>query len=685
MEFSATGAIAPPDEDLLFHDDPFLKPHQDDIQRRYACFEHKKTKICSSEESLLKFSKGYNYFGYHKTEDGGLVWREWAPNATSLYLRGDFNQWEKEQYPFKSIGYGKWELYLPATVHIPHKSIVKLLIRTREGQLLDRISPWSKYVKKPNESTNLSYDSVFWMPSTEEMYIFKHQRPSKPSRLRIYESHVGIASPEPKVSTYSYFTQVMLPMIKDLGYNCIQLMAIMEHVYYASFGYQVTNFFAASSRYGTPEELKELVDTAHSMGIIVLLDVVHSHASKNVLDGLNQFDGSDSCYFHSGARGSHSLWDSRLFDYSSWEVLRFLLSNLTWWIEEYGFDGFRFDGVTSMLYHHHGIGFGFSGDYKEYFGSNTDTESVVYFMLANHLLHSTYPFVITIAEDVSGMPTLCRPVCEGGLGFDYRLAMAIPDMWIKLLKEQRDEDWDMEAIAYTLSNRRYKEPCICYAESHDQALVGDKTIAFWLMDKEMYDFMSVTTPLTPIIDRGLALHKMIRLLTHGLGGEGYLNFIGNEYGHPEWLDFPRAGNNESYHYARRQVNLVSDDLLRYKFLYRFDKAMNELEERFSWLECPPGFISRKDSHDKVMVFDRAGVVFIFNFHPSKSFVDYKVGVNSCGKYKIVLDSDAEWFGGHSRLDHSVEYLVDNWAYAGRAASITVYIPCRMALVLAKVE
>jgi len=370
----------------------------------------------------------------------------------------------------------------------------------------------------------------------------------------------------------------MLPRIRYLGYNAIQLMAIMEHAYYASFGYQVNSFFAASSRYGTPEDLKELIDTAHGMGLVVLLDVVHSHASNNVLDGLNMFDGSDHLYFHGGGKGRHDLWDSRLFNYGNHEVLRFLLSNLRFWMEEYQFDGFRFDGVTSMLYVHHGIGTGFSGGYHEYFGPAVDNDSLMYLMLANELLHTTYPECITIAEDVSGMPALCLPLPLGGVGFDYRLSMAIPDMYIKLLKEKSDDEWNMGNLAFTLSNRRHGEKTIAYAESHDQALVGDKTLMMWLCDKEMYTHMSVLTESTPVIERGLALHKMIRLVTHGLGGEGYLNFEGNEFGHPEWLDFPRAGNNDSYWYARRLLNLTEDPLLRYKFLNEFDRAMQLTEE-----------------------------------------------------------------------------------------------------------
>jgi 1,4-alpha-glucan branching enzyme len=525
-----------------------------------------------------------------------------------------------------------------------------------------------------------AYDARFWNPPKDQKYVFKNQRPPKPASARIYEAHVGISSPEPKVATYKEFTANTLPRIRDLGYNVIQLMAVMEHAYYASFGYQVNNFFAASSRYGFPDDLKELIDVAHGMGITVLLDVVHSHASKNVLDGLNQFDGSDHQYFHEGAKGRHELWDSRLFNYGHHEVLRFLLSNLRFWMEEYQFDGFRFDGVTSMMYTHHGIGTGFSGGYHEYFGPSVDVEGVVYLMLANEMLHRLYPGIITIAEDVSGMPALCVPLSLGGVGFDYRLAMAIPDLYIKWLKEKSDDEWDMGQLTYTLTNRRHGEKTIAYAESHDQALVGDKTMMMWLCDAELYTNMSVFSPMTPVISRGLALHKMIRLLTNGLGGEGYLNFEGNEFGHPEWLDFPREGNGNSFHYARRQFNLVDDELLRYRFLNDFDKVMQHTEAKYGWLAADQAYISLKHDSDKIIVFERAGLLWIFNFHPTQSYTDYRVGVEVAGTYRPVINTDEKQYGGFGNITNDSRYFTSPMAWNDRANFVQVYIPTRTAVV-----
>ncbi|XP_076812119.1 1,4-alpha-glucan-branching enzyme-like [Clavelina lepadiformis] len=671
-----------PDLDKFYQLDSHMKPFESELKRRYAMFSNIKKKI-EEYEGMKHFSQGYKEFGVKVLSSGGIHCKEWAPGAKAVYLRGDFNNWEQWGWKYERKDNGKWELIIPpkedGSCPIAHLSQLMLIIQTHDDQYLERISPWAPYVVQ--HGGHGTYKWIFWNPASP--YEFKHPRPEKPKSVRIYEAHIGISSYEGKVASYTHFKVNVLPRIKKLGYNCIQLMAVMEHAYYASFGYQVTNFFAASSRYGTPDELKELLDTAHGMGLYVLLDVVHSHACKNVLDGLNMFDGTDGCYFHSGYRGSHALWDSRIFNYSSWEVMRFLISNLRWYMDEYMFDGFRFDGVTSMLYHDHGISRGFSGDYHEYFGLQMDLEAIVYLMLANDMLKSFYPHMITIAEDVSGMPGMCRPISEGGIGFDYRLAMAIPDKWIKVLKEVKDENWNMGNIFHTLTNRRHGEKCIAYAESHDQALVGDKTLAFWLMDKEMYTHMSTMTDLTPIIDRGIALHKMVRLITHGLGGEGYLNFIGNEFGHPEWLDFPREGNNSSYHYARRQFHLADDDLLRYKFLNRFDSAMQNTEEKYGWLNAPQGYVSRKHEDDKVFIFERNGVLFLFNFHPTKSFTGYRVGVGQPGKYKVVLDSDDPFFGGHDRNDRSVEFFTNNIPWDGRQQSLMVYLPCRSAMLMAK--
>ena len=661
--------------------DPWLEPFKPALRSRFSKAQKWIQTINDTEGGLDQFSRGYERFGFTVGPDGTIAYREWAPNALKAFLIGDFNGWNRDSHPMKRDDYGVWEMQLQPVNGKPaieHDSKIKIsLVVPNDHARAERIPAWITRVTQ-DLAVSPVYDARFWNPPTK--YTFKYPRPPKPLSARIYEAHVGISSPDPKVATYAEFTANTLPRIHRLGYNTIQLMAIMEHAYYASFGYQINSFFAASSRYGFPDDLKHLIDTAHGLGITVLLDVVHSHASKNVLDGLNHFDNSDHQYFHEGAKGRHELWDSRLFNYGSHEVLRFLLSNLRFWMEEYQFDGFRFDGVTSMLYTHHGIGTGFSGGYHEYFGPNVDEDGVVYLMLANELLHTLYPSCITIAEDVSGMPALCVRLGLGGVGFDYRLAMAVPDLYIKWLKERSDMEWDMAALAFTLTNRRYGEKTIAYAESHDQALIGDKTLLFWLCDAEMYTNMSILSPFTPVIERGLALHKMIRLITHGLGGEAYLNFEGNEFGHPEWLDFPREGNGNSFAYARRQFNLVDDSSLRYGLLNAFDAAMQWAEEKYGWLHSPQAYVSLKNDEDKVIVFERAGLLWMFNFHPSKSYTDYRVGVEAAGTYRVVLNSDQKAYGGLGRVEDTQRLFTTDFEWNGRKNFLQAYLPTRTAVV-----
>lgn len=682
----------------IFQVDPELVPHGQHLNYRYEQYLKWKEKIKKYEGGLEKFSSGFLKFGFNREGDC-IIYREWAPAAQSALLVGDFNGWDGSKHKMEKDEFGIWTIKIPDTngkPAIPHRSKLKIRLQHGNGTWHDRIPAWIKWATPEPGQLGASYNGINWDPPASEKYTFKHPQPSKPSAPRIYEAHVGMSSVEPRVATYTEFADKVLPRIKSNNYNTVQLMAVMEHSYYGSFGYHVTNFFAVSSRSGTPEELKYLIDKAHSLGLRVLIDIVHSHAGNNVTDGLNGYDfgqSSESSYFHTGDRGYHKLWDSRLFNYGNWEVQRFFLSNLRWWLDEYKFDGFRFDGVTSMLYHHHGINMSFSGNYSEYFGINTDVEAVVYLMLANDLIHDLYPNATVIAEDVSGMPTLCRPVCEGGVGFDYRLAMGIPDKWIKLLKEVRDERWKMGEICHTLMNRRYTEKCVAYAESHDQSIVGDKSFAFLLMDKEMYTGMSTLKPITPVVDRGIALHKMIHFLTMALGGEGYLNFMGNEFGHPEWIDFPREGNSWSYEKCRRRWDLLDIDHLRYKFMNNFDRAMNKLDESFSFLTSSKQFVSCASEEEKVIVFEKGDLVFVFNFHPQNTYEGYKVGCDLPGKYHVALDSDSLEFGGHGRVGHEVDHFTNPEGEPGkpetnfnnRPNSFMVLSPARSCQVYFKVK
>ena len=552
--------------------DPYLKPFEKDIKLRVENYTACKKKLLHNNQSFQSFANGDLYYGFHRTADG-WIYREWAPEADALYLIGDFNCWNHETHPLQKIENGNWEIFLPGVQALKHMSYVKVRVVAKNVSR-DRIP---LYIKRTVQDP-ITHDFVgqIWQPE----YAFNWQdsefHVDKKKPLFIYESHIGMAQEKEGMGTFKEFTEITLPRMKAAGYNTIQLMAVMQHPYYASFGYQVSNFFAVSSWFGTPEDLKELINTAHGMGITVLLDLIHSHSVKNIAEGINEFDGTDYQFFNTGDAGNHLAWGTKLFNYGKPEVLHFLLSNIKFWLEEYHFDGYRFDGVSSMLYHHHGLGVAFT-DYSKYFSMDTDTEAITYLQFANDLIKQVKPSAVTISEDMSGMPGMCLPVDFGGLGFDYRLSMGVPDLWVKILKELPDEKWSMNKLWYELTSRRPQEKNIGYSESHDQALVGDKTLMFRLGDSEMYNHMSKNDD-NLIISRAVELHKLIRFITITLGGEGYLNFMGNEFGHPEWIDFPREGNNWSYHYARRQWSLMEDKQLKYEYLSNFDKEMLNFSE-----------------------------------------------------------------------------------------------------------
>ena len=651
--------------------DKNLEPFEKDFDLRAKNLAGKKKELLKKGQTLAEFANGHEYFGFHKTADG-WYYREWAPAADAMYLTGDFNNWQRHTHPMKKLKNGVFELFLPG-VDTLQSGMCVLAIVVKDGQEMERIPLYAtRVVQDPK--------TISWTAQIHEMQPFhwtdKGFKPKK--SLYIYECHIGMAQEEGKVGTYREFTQNILPRIADLGYNTIQIMAIMEHPYYASFGYQVTNFFAASSRFGTPEDLKELINTAHQMGIAVLLDVVHSHASKNTREGINEFDGTDYQFFHAGGKGNHSAWDTKCFNYNKNEVIHFLLSNLKFWLTEYHFDGFRFDGVTSMLYHDHGLGVAFTGNDK-YFSLNTDTEAVTYLQLANDMIRQVNPNAITIAEDTSALPGLGIPTQDGGLGFDYRLAMGEPDMWIRLLKETSDEWWDLNNIYYELAIRRSHENVIGYCESHDQALVGDKTIMFRLCDSAMYDSMNVGSQ-SMTIDRGMALHKMLRLITMTLGGEGYLTFMGNEFGHPEWIDFPREGNGWSYHYCRRQWSLADNPDLRYGYLRQFDKDMIAMSKKHRVMGGKDTQLSL-DNTNKTLVYKKGGGIFLFNFHPTYSPFGFEAVVPEKGNYAVVMSSDDYCYGGFGRVYHQT-YAAEK-REDGKYV-IKLYLPSRTAIVIKKV-
>lgn len=653
----------------IWKDDPYLEPYKKTIWGRYLKALIRYREISGYGNLLYSSVNNHLYYGIH-SEGDELVFREWAPRATELYLICNKNGWAKdEHYRFSKLDSGNWELRLHKS-ELSHGNIFKWLVvwNGGEGERLPAYA--TRCIQDPITKI---FSAQLWMP---QPYSWKNKRPKRVENPLIYEAHIGMSSEECVTATYSHFRTNILPRIVEAGYNTIQLMAIQEHPYYGSFGYQVANFFAPSSRFGTPEELKMLIDEAHGLGLSVILDIVHSHSVNNVAEGLSMFDGSEDLYFHAGDRGQHPAWTSRCFDYGKTEVIHFLLSNCKYWLEEYNFDGFRFDGITSMIYYDHGLGKSFT-DYSCYYDGNQDEDALVYLTLANCLIKETYRDAITIAEDVSGLPGLAAPFENGGVGFDFRMSMGVSDNWIKWIKELPDEKWHMGDIFYELTNKRVDERTISYAECHDQAMVGDKTIIFRLIDSEMYTSMSKFIE-SLVVDRGVALHKMIRLVTISTAGDGYLNFMGNEFGHPEWIDFPREGNGWSYYYARRQWSLAEDENLKYSWLLKFDRSMIKLVKKERILEYPVKSLFI-DNQKQILIYSRRDLIFVFSFNPTESFTDYKFKAPA-GKYKYVLDSDDKLYGGFSRNNHAIEHFT---IHEEEGDKLSLYIPSRSAFVLKK--
>ena len=661
--------------------DPYLAEYLPLLARRRENFQRMyKVLTGSARRSLSKYAASeHEFFGLHRQKNGSWIFREWAPAAQKIVLVGDFSNFQEcAEFCLEPIAEreGCWAIELPAET-LQHGMHYCLHIYFADGSMGKRLPAYARYVVQ-DPDTNIFTAQIY---SPAKKYQFKHPSPARPTAELIYEAHVGMAQSEGKVGSFAEFTENVLPQIAAGNYTTVQLMAIMSHPYYGSFGYHVANFFSISSRFGTPDDFKKLVDRAHELGLRVIMDVVHSHAVRNEVEGLARFDGTREQYFHAGSRGEHTAWDSLCFNYGKPEVVKFLLSNLRFYLEEYNLDGFRFDGVTSMLYTHHGLNRVFCS-YGDYFSGDVDEEAFTYLALANTLTHEVRHDAVTVAEDVSGMPGIAAPVQDGGAGFDLRMAMGVTDLWFKLF-DRKDEDWQMSELFYELTNRRNDEYCISYVECHDQAIVGGQSAFFRLCGSDIYSKMRKSDT-SFAVTRAVELHKMARLATAATGCRGYLNFMGNEFGHPEWIDFPREGNNWSYHYARRQWDLATNQELFYSALGSFDRAMLEVLRQFDVWQWTVRKL-KLDDYDKVMAFERGNLWIFFNFHWQNSYSDYGVEVMP-GKYQLLLDSDEKRFGGQDRLQKDQCYFTAPVLDGNiQKHQIKLYLPCRTALVLTKVD
>ncbi|KAG8075748.1 hypothetical protein GUJ93_ZPchr0006g43795 [Zizania palustris] len=557
------------------------------------------------------------------------------------------------------------EKYIPA---ISHKDKYRLYFNTPDGAL-ERIPAWATYVL-PDVRGKQSY-AVHWEPPPEEIYKWRFERPKVKGSLRIYECHVGISGSEQKISSFQEFTSNVLPHIKDAGYNAIQLIGIVEHKDYSSVGYKVTNYFAVSSRFGTPEDFKKLVDEAHGLEMVVLLDIVHSYASADELVGLSLFDGSNDCYFHTGKRGHHKYWGTRMFKYDDVDVLHFLFSNLNWWVTEYHIDGFQFHSLSSMLYTHNGFST-FTGAMEEYCNQYVDKDALIYLILANEMLHELHPDIITIAEDATFYPGLCEPTTQGGLGFDYWVNLSIPEMWLWHLENVPGQEWSMNKIMKVLISKNCN--MLSYVENHNQSISGRKSFAEIILHKEKCSNNSVSDD---GIFRACSLLKIIKLLTFSTSGGAYLNFIGNEFAHPKRIEFPMSGNDYSFGLANRQWELLEKGV--HKHIFNFDKDLMSLDGKERLILRGSPNIHHCDDTSMFISFTRGPFLFVFNFNPDATSGLYSVGVDEAGEYQLILNTDETKYGGRGELK-SNQYMKrtsDN-RVGGCRNSLELALPSRSA-------
>ena len=682
-----------------FGREPGLAPYQSVLEGRATRAARQEQTVRGRRRNLVAACDWHRHYGLHLTRQG-WVFREWLPNATAAWLSGDFSFWHREE-KFRLAREGEdWVLRVPSEA-IRVGQQYRLVVQWLGGEG-ERLPSAVTHVARSTPELwreDVCFNAVAEAPAG---YRWRHASPPLPAAPLIYEAHVGMAQERQGIGTFDEFRRNILPRIVRDGYNTVQLMGLQEHPYYASFGYHVSNFFAVTDLFGEPDDFRRLVDEAHGLGLRVIIDLVHSHAASNEVEGLARMDGTPWLYFHDGERGVHPAWGSRCFDYGKPQVLRFLLSNCRFWLEEYHLDGFRFDGITSMLYRNHGLG-QCDWNYDNYFSDEfCDPDAIAYLMLANRLIHTIREDATTIAEDVSGFPGLAAATLAGktpqadqddegeapaqpghsasfGVGFDYRLAMGVTDYWFRLA-DMPDESWPMGTLWYELTNHRADERVISYVECHDQALVGGKTFSSTIMKEGIHFGMSVFNQSLEA-DRGIALHKMARLITFATAGHGYLNFMGNEFGHPDWIDFPTARNHWSFEYARRQWHLVEDSTLRFRFLEAFDRRLLALAG-----EIPGLFLRRPallciDEGAKLLAFERGPLVFAFNFHPERSLESVFVPAFP-GAYRLLFNTDSAEFGGFSRIAPDQTFFTTPVRHGDHLDhALHLYLPCRTAVVL----
>ena len=615
------------------------------------------------QNEIFLFNEGrlleaYRSLGAHVT-DGGVTFRVWAPGARNVYVTGDFNGWGKSLPLMPVESSGIWEGTVPEAAE---GSLYKYLIEPGDGRTLEKADPYA-FMAEMRPSTASIVHTLVSSWTDDRWMEGRNRKDHLKEPMNIYEVHAGSWKRKPlsdpanaseweKTSNFLTYTELadeLIPYVKEMGYTHIELMPVMEHPLDASWGYQVTGYFAATSRFGEPEGLKYLINKAHRNNIGVILDWVPGHFCRDA-HGLSEFNGK---FLYE--KDLHPNWGTAKFDFGRPEVRTFLLSNAHFWLEEYHADGIRVDGVSSMLY----LNFGVENkkDYKfNRFGTEENLEATAFLRELSRMAGERHPGAVLIAEESTAWPLVTYPPKDGGLGFHYKWDMG----WMHDTLDYFSTDFDYRPANHgklTFSQMYHYSENFVLAFSHDEVVHGKCSLIGKMPGDYWRKFAGLRT-------------MMFYQMTYP-GAK--LNFMGNEWApFIEWREYEELEwfLPEQYESHRKHRELIK----ALNHLYRADKALYDNDfapEGFSWID-PDNSTQKVLSYERISASRRQRDYAVLNLGIDP-FGRFRIGVDKPGNYVILLNTDDEAYGGSGYVKERSS-AAEKIPYHGRSYSIEISLP-----------